>query len=661
MHHFKHWLFLTFLLLCCLCIFLPGGASTSYAKTSTNLYIKNKDFYVYDIDGNADIRFMTVADSLDTIIDDRNWIGGGSIYYDWISESAILVHMVDVNCKNYTPWIYISISNRVGYHFDSSSFGPWTGTGCAGTSAHYTGAPYIMDTTVQQYIGAQFGYESITFYQSPNTYTIYYNGNGNTSGDTPAQSASYDQDISLHTNGYQKTCTLSFNSNGGTGTSSKSANAAFLGWSFQGQTYGPNRSVRNLTADQNGSVTMNAIWGSAYTTLPSVSRTGYLFAGWYDSSGTFVGNAGAGYNFTESKTLTAHWTPITYTITYHSNGIGNVESTKQTLTYDQWNRVKTCMFSQAGFVFQKWNTQADGNGVTYLANASIFNLRNTQNANVDLYAIWDTDFTLLLQGDGGSTATGNTVVSISHVNNDTLFPDYPFYMSQEIDGQIHHFSQQGWDLFAGSYYYDDTVYYAKDSIHKYHTSATAFLLNVMKHDPSSISTDSSGAVAVTMYAVWDEAPQIFAEDVYLTSQELLDLGEEGLRNFLLDENQVSSTDREDDYGSISIYDMDFSYLTQLVADMSSTRSYGGTSITYAATDMVDNQSFHTIQIFLTSTTENRSLDGSGDISPVYVRFIDEAHLTATSSQGGLDPNSKWILNDALQEELKDAVTDPLLQ
>ena len=107
-------------------------------------------------------------------------------------------------------------------------------------------------------------------------------------------------------------------------------------------------------------------------TLPSVSRTGYTFAGWYNGN-TKVGNAGATYTPTENVTLTAHWTVNTYTITYNLNGGTNNSSNKtsytiETATFSLYNPTRT------GYTFEGWYTNAGlTNRVTSVAKGSTGN------------------------------------------------------------------------------------------------------------------------------------------------------------------------------------------------------------------------------------------------------------------------------------------------
>ena len=66
------------------------------------------------------------------------------------------------------------------------------------------------------------------------------------------------------------------------------------------------------------------VYYDSSTTLPTVTREGYTFAGWYteQSGGTKVGDAGASYTPTSNITLFAQWTLIKYSLTLiHYSGI----------------------------------------------------------------------------------------------------------------------------------------------------------------------------------------------------------------------------------------------------------------------------------------------------------------------------------------------------
>lgn len=92
--------------------------------------------------------------------------------------------------------------------------------------------------------------------------------------------------------------TATFNANGGTcSTASKTTNRVFNSWSVSNGTKpGGTLSNKVFTYGEydGGSTSLTALWTGTYgITLPSPSRTGYTFNGWYTlpSGGTRVGGA----------------------------------------------------------------------------------------------------------------------------------------------------------------------------------------------------------------------------------------------------------------------------------------------------------------------------------------------------------------------------------
>ena len=91
-----------------------------------------------------------------------------------------------------------------------------------------------------------------------NTYTIKYDGNGSTSGATLSSTHTYDTAKTLTANGYVKT------------------DYTFVGWNTKadgsGTTYLNNASVKNLTSENNGTVTLYAQWQSTTMVIGQTFR-----------------------------------------------------------------------------------------------------------------------------------------------------------------------------------------------------------------------------------------------------------------------------------------------------------------------------------------------------------------------------------------------------
>lgn len=121
--------------------------------------------------------------------------------------------------------------------------------------------------------------------------------------------------------------------------------------------------------------------GSTYGTLPTPTRTGYEFDGWYtrESSGTKVDkNTSVGTN--PPTTLYAHWIAKKYTVTLDANG-GTVGMKSRTATYGSKYPALPAP-TRKGYSFDGWYTQKTG-GTKVDENTTV-----TTAANHALYAHW---------------------------------------------------------------------------------------------------------------------------------------------------------------------------------------------------------------------------------------------------------------------------------
>ncbi len=174
--------------------------------------------------------------------------------------------------------------------------------------------------------------------------------------------------------------------------------------------------------------------GSTYGDLPTPTRNGYTFNGWNTSSG------GSGTTVTSSTTVTATsnhtiyamWTknsedPVsTYKVTFGLNGGDAWTSTtcpsgKFTLSSSTCSKTVTVGSAfgdlpaptREGYIFESWNTKADGTGTT-VTSSSVVNAT----ANYTIYAMWVKDttgvddpgepgvtYTLTYDSNGGSTCS----------------------------------------------------------------------------------------------------------------------------------------------------------------------------------------------------------------------------------------------------------------
>ena len=150
-------------------------------------------------------------------------------------------------------------------------------------------------------------------------------------------------------------------------------------------------STTNFSA--NGS--LYAQWTSGSVTLPTPTRTGYTFGGWYSNSGltTSVGMGGVSYTPTAGVTLYAKWTANTYQVKFNTNG-GSGTMANQTFTYDAAAKALTAnAFNRTGATFAGWATGAT-TGVVYSNGQSVSNLTIIHEDIVNLYARWSVTITV---------------------------------------------------------------------------------------------------------------------------------------------------------------------------------------------------------------------------------------------------------------------------
>jgi len=235
---------------------------------------------------------------------------------------------------------------RTGYTFG----GWWTDKNGSGTQ--YTDATVFNAA------------DNITLYAkwTPITYTVAYNGNGNTGGTTTSSSHTYDAAKALTSNGFTRAYTVTYNYNGnGDQVTTATANYTFKEWNAVqaggGASYTDGQSVTNLASTDGTTVNLYAQWNSESVTLPTPVWAGHTFAGWFTAAtgGTLVGAGGATYTPTAAITLYAQWTTVAvvYTIGTLSNPTAG-GATNGGGTYTSGASCTVSATANAGYTFINW-------------------------------------------------------------------------------------------------------------------------------------------------------------------------------------------------------------------------------------------------------------------------------------------------------------------
>ena len=144
--------------------------------------------------------------------------------------------------------------------------------------------------------------------------------------------------------------------------------------------------------------------------LPTPTRDGYWFIGWYDAAngGNKVGDAGIAYNPAKEITLYAHWQEqVNYTVTYNANS-GSCDTASATY---EGSALILPTATKEGHTFNGWYTLASGG--TKIGNEGDSYIPSS---NVTLYAQWKINNYTVAVTTSNATVTINGQ-SVSNGNN----------------------------------------------------------------------------------------------------------------------------------------------------------------------------------------------------------------------------------------------------
>ncbi len=149
--------------------------------------------------------------------------------------------------------------------------------------------------------------------------------------------------------------------------------------------------------------------GDTYGTLPTPTRTGHEFGGWYDG----IGGSGSLYAYgttvvlTENQTLYAKWTPISYAITYVlNNGDNHAENPTTYAITDTPVILKDP--TRAGYSFGGWFTSA-----SFSSGTETTGIATDSTGNKSFYAKWTVNtYSVSFDPSGGDAIT--TVINVEY-------------------------------------------------------------------------------------------------------------------------------------------------------------------------------------------------------------------------------------------------------
>ena len=383
------------------------------------------DFYTYKTDGSAmcigSTYYMLPTNSNGYHIEDHNDNCGY-----WVCNPGVSsVHVQSDASKNYdckspiTGWHYqdkcgachrkywlnftgieyysnTCMHNSTHQHMGFDLTSKCTGTG--GVAPHIAEGPNSPAHNISLCTDHKLG----------NEYSVVYDGNGATSGEMSYTVCTYGTAQNLAKNAFKKEYTVTYDTNGGIlNSESDIAKATFNYWDDEknNTTHQDEASVSTLTTESTETVTLKANWKLGSVELPTPTKAGFVFDGWYDGKTKIEGTT---YTPTQNTTLKAAWKPKAYTVSFDANG-GTGTMGNQIIYYDSDAELNANTFTKTGYEFDGWATSKDG-GKVYEDKQTVRNLTSLTNATITLYAKWTPNkYTVTYNANGGSGTMADTV------------------------------------------------------------------------------------------------------------------------------------------------------------------------------------------------------------------------------------------------------------
>ena len=240
-------------------------------------------------------------------------------------------------------------------------------------------------------------------------------------------------------------------------------------------------------------------YGETYGSLPTPTRTGYRFSGWYTAktggtkiaSNTMVGNSAG-------STLYAHWKANQYTVTFDSNG-GTVSTKSKKVTYNSTYGTLPIP-TRAGYTFDGWYTALTGG--TKVTEDTVV----TATANHTLYARWSPipaePISIINDLKDQTIDYGKDVVAISYYHPSNDHTVTRAWYECDADGKNPRLMQNpDWPKMpaAGVHYYYVVVTSTRKDNGKYvDVQSRTAKVTVKKATPQLWSTDYPTASAINL-------------------------------------------------------------------------------------------------------------------------------------------------------------------
>ena len=283
--------------------------------------------------------------------------------------------------------------------------------------------------------------------------------------------------------------------------------------------------------------------------LKAPSREGYTFLGWYTDAKYKNKITKIAKGTQKDLKLYAKWQVHQYKVVYSGNGATSGSmSTKSTCKYDKKYTAQKNKFQRTNYTFAGWNTKKDGTGIAVKDGTKFKNLTPQNNKTVTLYAQWEKiRYTITYVLDGGVMTEENpssydaeteTFVLKEPVKTGYTFlgwymePSFVNKVTQITKGTKENYTLYAkWDVLRYTIVFDgngatsgkvdalqNCVYNSTYSLPDNHFERDGYIFLGWNTAADGSGTfyqagaivknlAETGGATVTLYAMWDKAPE----------------------------------------------------------------------------------------------------------------------------------------------------------
>ena len=267
---------------------------------------------------------------------------------------------------------------------------------------------------------------STSSYSTATGYTVSYNSNGG-SGTMSSQYFLHGHSQALTANAFTRTNykfkgwatsssgSVTYTDKQSLNRSSGSNITLYANWELLSFTV----TLDNQEATTAGTTSVTATNGQPMPSITVPTKTGYTFGGYYSGTNgggtqyyTASGVSARTCDLTSATTLYAKWTGYTYYVKYNSNG-GSGTMGNSTHVYGTSKALSKNVFTRTGYTFAGWATSSSG-AKAYSDGQSVSTLTTANGGTVNLYAVWTANKYKISFDTQNATAAGTTSAGVTY-------------------------------------------------------------------------------------------------------------------------------------------------------------------------------------------------------------------------------------------------------